>query len=66
LWEDAVAKNATNPRAHVNLAYAYELEGEFDRAESEYREALAVQPALSWAEYGLNRIAQKREERTWR
>jgi tetratricopeptide (TPR) repeat protein len=66
LWEDAVAKNATNPRAHVNLAYAYELQGEFDRAESEYREALAVQPALSWAEYGLNRIAQKREERTWR
>jgi tetratricopeptide (TPR) repeat protein len=66
LWEDAVAKNATNPRAHVNLAFAYELQGEFDRAESQYREALAVQPALPWAEHGLNRIAHKREERTWR
>jgi hypothetical protein len=66
LWEDAVAKNATNPRAHVNLAFAYELQGEFDRAESHYREALVVQPAMSWAEHGLNRIAHKREERTWR
>jgi tetratricopeptide (TPR) repeat protein len=66
LWEDAVAKNTGNPRAHVNLAFAYELQGELDRAESQYREALAVQPALSWAEHGLNRIARKREERTWR
>lgn len=65
LWEDAVAKNASNPRARVNLAYGYELQGDLDRAESQYRRALAVRPNVYGAEYGLERITRKREERRW-
>jgi hypothetical protein len=65
LWEDAVVKNANNPRAHVNLAYGYELQGDFDRAESQYRRALAVRPNVFEAEHGLERVARKREERRW-
>ena len=65
LWEDAVAKNATNPRAHVNLAYGYELQGDLDKAESQYRRALAVRPNVYEAAHGLERVARKREERIW-
>jgi hypothetical protein len=61
LWHDAVTKNASNPRARVNLAYTYEMNGEFDRAGSEYRVALDLQPGLRWAEQGLWRIQFKRE-----
>jgi hypothetical protein len=66
LWEDAVAKNTRNLRAHVNLAYGYELQGNFDKAESQYRRALAVRPNVYEAEHGLERVARKREERIWR
>lgn len=61
LWQDAVDKNASNPRAHVNLGVAYEAQGEFDRAESAYRAALGLRPGLRWAEQGLVRIRIKRE-----
>jgi len=61
LWQDAVTKNADNPRAHVNLAYAYELQGEFDRATSEYHVALSLRPGLRWAEQGLRRVQFKSE-----
>ena len=66
LWQDAVVKNANNPRAHVNLGYAYELQGQFDRAESQYRAALRLRPELQWAEQGLHRVELKREEGAWR
>jgi len=66
LWEDAVVKNANNPRARVNLGYAFELRGEFDRAESQYRAALDLRPKLQWADQGLQRLAIKREEGPWR
>jgi Flp pilus assembly protein TadD len=61
LWQDAVTKNADNPRAHVNLAYTYEMRGEFDRATSEYHAALGLRPGLRWAEQGLLRVQLKRE-----
>lgn len=61
LWQDAVTKNADNPRAHVNLAYAYEMRGEFDQATSEYHAALGLRPGLRWAEQGLLRVQLKRE-----
>jgi len=61
LWQDAVTKNSSNPRAHVNLAYTLEMNGEFERAGSEYRLALDLQPGLRWAEQGLWRVQLKRE-----
>jgi hypothetical protein len=61
LWQDAVGKNANNPRAHVNLGVAYEAQGQLDRAESEYRAALGLRPGLRWAEQGLLRVRTKRE-----
>jgi hypothetical protein len=61
LWQDAVTKNSSNPRSHVNLAYTLEMNGEFDRAGSEYRLALELQPGLRWAEQGLWRVQLKRE-----
>jgi hypothetical protein len=61
LWQDAVLKNTGNPRAHVNLGVVYEADGEFERAESEYRAALSLRPGLGWAERGLERIRLERE-----
>jgi hypothetical protein len=61
LWRDAVAKNANNPRAHVNLGVSYEAQGELERAESEYRAALGLRPGLRWAEQGVLRVRTKRE-----
>jgi hypothetical protein len=61
LWQDAVIKNSSNPRAHVNLGYTFEMNGEFERAGSEYRLALDLQPGLRWAEQGLWRVQLKRE-----
>lgn len=64
LWADAVAKNPRNARAHVNLAYALENEGRFDRAGNEYRAALELRPGLLWARRGLERIGAKRDGET--
>jgi tetratricopeptide (TPR) repeat protein len=61
LWEDAARKAPQNPRAHVNLGYAWELAGAPDRAEREYRAALALQPGLWWAEHGLRALDEKRQ-----
>lgn len=63
LWEDAARKNPENPRARVNLGYAYELAGDPDRAEREYLAALALQPGLWWAERGLRAVAAIRGAR---
>jgi protein O-mannosyl-transferase len=60
LWEDAVAKNASHPRARVNLGYAYELQGDFGKAEAQYRAALDLRPDLRGAQRGLARVQVKR------
>ena len=62
MWEDAVRKAPSNPRARVNLGYAYELAGDLDKAEQEYRSAQALSPGLRWAELGLLAIGTKRHE----
>ena len=41
-WRRALAIEPGNPRLHNNLAVAYESLGQYDRADSEYRAALAA------------------------
>ncbi|MFA5909223.1 MAG: tetratricopeptide repeat protein [Vicinamibacterales bacterium] len=41
-WADAVRKAPSKARPHVNLGYAYYLAGDFDKAISEFRRALAI------------------------
>jgi len=41
-WEDTVRKSPWQDKAHLNLGYAYEMEGRFDEAEKEYMAALAI------------------------
>lgn len=41
-WEDTVKKSPGQDKAHLNLGYAYEMEGRFDEAEKEYLAALAI------------------------
>ncbi len=61
LWKDSVAKAPHNARAHHNLGYAYELEGDFPAAVGEYRVALTLQPENERyqrsLEIGLRKIA---------
>ncbi len=44
MWSDVVAKRPNNPRAHDNLAIAWEELGRLDRAEQSLREAIRVRP----------------------
>ena len=46
-WQRALALDPANPRLHNNLAVAYESLGEFDKANEEYRTALAAGSAPS-------------------
>lgn len=41
-WEDTVKKSPGQDKAHLNLGYAYEMEGRFEEAEKEYMAALAI------------------------
>jgi hypothetical protein len=41
-WQEAVRNQPDNPAAHYNLGLAYEIQGMLDRAESEYRKAVAL------------------------
>ena len=43
-FEQAIAKEPGNPRAHNNLAVALEATGEFARALAEYKKALELGP----------------------
>jgi tetratricopeptide (TPR) repeat protein len=61
LWEDAVAKNPAHARAHVNLGYGYELQGDVGKAEAQYRAALQLRPDLRGAQRGLERIRLKQK-----
>jgi hypothetical protein len=60
IWEDAVRKAPHNPRARVNLAYAYELRDDLDAAEREYKEASRLSPGLRWADAGLRAVRDRR------
>lgn len=59
LLHAALARDPEFPDAHCNLALAYELIGQFDRARAFWRRCLELDPTGSWAEdarEGLRRI----------
>jgi Flp pilus assembly protein TadD len=43
-WEKVVQEKPKSPAAHNNLAVAYEKEGDFEKAEIEYKTALELSP----------------------
>jgi tetratricopeptide (TPR) repeat protein len=55
LWADAAAKSPMNARAHNNLGFALERQGELDAAIREYRRALDLDPGYAQAGRNLQR-----------
>jgi Tfp pilus assembly protein PilF len=45
-WKKALETDPRNPRLHNNLAVAYETQGDFAGAETEYKAALEISPGL--------------------
>ena len=60
LWGDVVRKSPINPRAHVNLGFAYAQAGVFDKAEEHYRLVLnKINPSSAEAHNGLGDLYYK-------
>jgi Flp pilus assembly protein TadD len=57
-FEQAIAKEPGNARAHNNLAVALEATGEFARALSEYKKALELGPNDSYIRRNYARFAE--------
>ena len=49
LWQDAATNAPDLVRPHLNLAVAFQREGQDERAVLEYRKALAIQPGVPFA-----------------
>jgi Flp pilus assembly protein TadD len=57
-FEQAIAKEPGNARAHNNLAVALEATGEFARALTEYKKALELDPNDSYIRRNYARFAE--------
>lgn len=57
-FEQAVAKEPKNARAHNNLAVALEASGEYARALAEYKKALELDPNDSYIRRNYARFAE--------
>ena len=57
-FEQAIARDPGNPRAHNNLAVALEATGEFARALAEYKKALELGPNDSYIRRNYARFAE--------
>ncbi len=57
-FEQAVAKEPNNSRAHNNLAVALEASGEFARALAEYKRALELDPNDNYIRRNYARFAE--------
>jgi tetratricopeptide (TPR) repeat protein len=53
MWRDVVQKAPYNPRAYNNLGFAWFLQGRYEEADREYREALRRHPGYTAAEINL-------------
>jgi TPR repeat protein len=60
LLEAAAGRTPGDPRLQASLAWAAEQAEAFDRAESAYRRALAIDPKSEEAWTGLGRLAERR------
>ena len=59
-FSDAIAVDPNYYQAYYNLGYSYELMGDIQNAEEEYRAALQVRPDYDLAAKGLTRIEELR------
>jgi Flp pilus assembly protein TadD len=57
-FEQAIAKEPNNARAHNNLAVALEASGEYARALTEYKKALELDPNDSYIRRNYARFAE--------
>jgi Tfp pilus assembly protein PilF len=57
-FEQAIAREPANARAHNNLAVALEATGEFARALEEYKKALQLDPKDSYIHLNYARYAE--------
>ena len=57
-FEQAIAKDPKNARAHNNLAVALEASGEFARALTEYKKALELAPNDTYIRRNYARFAE--------
>ena len=57
-YEQAVAKEPSNARAHNNLAVALEANGDFARALAEYKKALEIDPNNNYIRRNYARFAE--------
>lgn len=57
-FEQAIAKEPNNARAHNNLAVALEASGEFARALTEYKRALELDPNDTYIRRNYARFAE--------
>jgi Tfp pilus assembly protein PilF len=57
-YEQAIAKDPANARAHNNLAVAMEANGDFSRALAEYKKALELDPNNNYIRRNYARFAE--------
>jgi Tfp pilus assembly protein PilF len=57
-FEQAIAKDPSNARAHNNLAVAMEANGDFARALAEYKKALELEPNNEYIRRNYARFAE--------
>ena len=57
-FEQAIAKDPANARAHNNLAVAMEANGDFARALAEYKKALELEPNNEYIRRNYARFAE--------
>jgi len=56
LWNDTVKKSSNKPRPYVNRGLAYLNIGNFEKAISDYKKALEIEPTHADAYWGLGNI----------
>jgi superkiller protein 3 len=59
-YSKAIAVDTLSHEAYYNRGYAYELQGNYDLAISDYRTSLKIHPNYELALQGLNEILEKR------
>ena len=58
-FHEAIARMPTYAQAYFNRGLTYEFEGKLDSAAQDFKVALALQPALDDAAYGLDRLQRR-------
>lgn len=61
LWEEAARLTPESRSAHLNLGVGHMNRQEYDRAETDFRHALALSPGDAHAYYALGMLAVRRE-----